>query len=317
MQSCCCLPVPDRHRTLTVRKFRRRTAETSRTTADLHQLCVLYQSVGAIGLPRDVIEEIVQFHHGDLETLMACSLTCRALFSTVRGLIHERVRVWLWRNYPSRELVNRITAKVLPRRRPRDWPEGNLKYLSTAGLLGYAREVSIDFGQSFIPEALEAFLPYFHSFTRVHTLSISGLDVSRFSPGFEQYFVQFVPTLRSLHLPQVMGGAREVLEFVCEFPRLDDLSLTQPSFNFADVPPRLSVEDSPPLKGALVLGGRLSTPARFLLGIPGGLHFRCVDVGGVGKTELGEILAACSSDLETLSLRPRSRKFSFPHSSLS
>ena len=69
------------------------------------------------------------------------------------------------------------------------------------------------------------------------------------------------------------------------------------------------MEDSPPLNGTLVLGGRAPTPARFLLGIPGGLHFRRVYVGGVGKTELDEILAACSLELETLSLRPWSRKF--------
>ena len=289
---------------------------------DLHGLCVSYQCVGAMGLPRDIIEEIVDFHREDTRTLKACSLTCRALFSAARGLIHERVRLPLWKMYPPPSLVGRIMTKVLPEQRATDWYGMRIRYLLMGGkhgLLGYAREVDIDLGHSsnFGPEALEACLPHFRFFTQVHTLRIRGYSVAKFLPAFGRHFTQLVPTLRSLQLPRYTDGVHEVVEFVCMFPHLDNLSLpeplfnslTEPSFNFVDVPPRSSVERSPPLRGSLVLRGWVSSHSRFLLKIPGGLHFRSISAGGAERAELDGILASCSSNLETLSLRIRSRKF--------
>ena len=306
--------VPDTN-LATVRKLRRWASTISWTAVDLHRLSLSYRSIGAMGLPRDIIEEIVQLHRGDSKTLMACSLTCRALFSAVRGLVHESVRLSPWRNYPPHKLKDRVKEKVLSGWRPRtdsDWCEVHLRYLSMGGkrgLLGYTREVNIDIGYSFTPETLEVYLPHFRSFNGVHALRISCFDLAKFLPPFERYFAQFVPTLRSLSLPYTKAGTHEILEFICKFPHLDDLSLTLSYAHSIDVPPKLSVEHSPPLKGTLVLRGSAPISARFLLKFPGGLHFQSIDVGAVDKAELDEILAACSSNLETLSIRPRSRKF--------
>ena len=96
------------------------------------------------------------------------------------------------------------------------------------GLLGYARELIITIGPGLTPETLDVYLPQFRSFTQVQTLSIRYFDLSRFLPTSGRFSAQFVPTLRSLHLPDVMGGVYEVLEFICKFPHLDDLSLTLP-----------------------------------------------------------------------------------------
>ena len=187
-----------------------------------------------------------------------------------------------------------------------------MKYLSMAGkrgLLGYVREVDIDIGQSLVPKTLEGCLPHFRSLNKVQTLTISHFDLTKFLPTLERHFAQFVPTLRSLHLPRVMGDVHEVLELICKFPNLDDLSLTLQSSHDVDVPRGLSVDHSPSLKGKLILRGSVSAPARFLLEIPGGLHFRSIDAGGVDKVELDEILVACSSTLGVFSLCPRSREF--------
>jgi len=218
------------------------------------------------------------------------------------------------RNYPPCKLVDRIAAKVLPgRRATEDWYEVHMRYLSTVGkygLSGYVREVDIETGQTLAPKTLEAYLPYFRSFAQVHTLKISGVDLARFLPAFGRYFGQFVPNLRSLHLPDLMGGAREILEFICKFPHLNDLSLIPRSPHYyVGLPPRLSMEHSPPLRGTLVLKGWRSIPVRFLLKIPGGLHFRSINAGGVDKEEMGGVLVACSSDLEVFSLRCQWRKF--------
>ena len=301
----------------TVRKFRGWASTILWTTVDLYRLCLSYRCVGAMGLPRDIVEEIIQLHRGDLKTLRACSLTCRALFSAVRGLIHERVRLSPRRSYPPHKLKDRIEEKVLPGWRPRtDWCEVHLRHLSMGGKLGlmdYARELCIDIGLDFTPESLEVYLPHFRSFNQVHTLRISTFDTPKFLLTFKRYFGQFVPTLRSLHLPYVKGSTHEVLEFICRFPHLDDLCLTLPYARSIEFLPMLFMEHSPPLKGTLVLRGSGSVLAQFLLEIPGGLHFQTIDVGAVDRVELDEILAACSSNLETLSIRPRSREFTQYH----
>ena len=279
---------------------------TPRFKVNLCELWTSYRHVGAMGLPREIVDNILSFLPEDLK---ACSLTCRALFSAARELIHRKVRLATWKVYRSPGLVDRIAAKVL---RGQGVHEEHMRYLSIAGkrgLLGYARELIIGIGPSFTPEALEVYLPHFLSFSRVRTLRIHRFDLKRFLPIFERYFAQFMPTLRSLHLPDVVGGIHEVQEFMCKFPHLDDLSLTLRSCNWADVPPRLSTEHPPPLRGKLVLRGWGTIPTRFLLEIPGGLRFRSIDAGGMDRVELDEILIACSSTLETFSFRPQSRKF--------
>lgn len=177
------------------------------------------------------------------------------------------------------------------------------------GLLGCARELIIDIGLNLTPGTLEVYLPHFLSFSRVQTLRIRRFDLCSFLPIFDRCFAQFVPTLRSLHLPDVVGGIHEVAEFIYKFPHLDDLSLTLSSCHWAETPPRPPMKHSPPLRGKLILRGWGTISARFLLEIPGGLHFRSIDAGGVDKVELDEILVACSPTLEVFSFRPRSRKF--------
>ena len=278
-----------------------------RTEVDLCELCILYRCVGAMGLPREIIEDILGFLHKDIKTLKACSLTCRALFSAVRGLIHRKVRLATWKVYRPPRFVDRLVARVFQDRRLH---EVHMRYLSMAGkrgLLGCARELIIDIGPSLTPETVEVYLQHFLSFSKVRTLRIRRFDLGRFLPIFERYFTQFVPTLRSLHLPDVVGGIHEVVEFICKFPHLEDLSLTLSSCYWVDTP-RSLMEHSPPLRGKLILRGWGTIPARFLLEISGGLHFRSIDAGSVDKVELDEILVACSPTLEVFSFRPRSRK---------
>lgn len=279
------------------------------TEADLSELCISYRQVGAMGLPRDIIEEILGFLQKDIKTLKAWSLTCRALFSAVRGLIHRKVRLTPWKVYCPPRLVDRIVAKAFKDRRDR---QVHMRYLSMAGkrgLLGYTRELIIDVGPSFTPETLEVYLQHFLSFNQVQTLRIRRFDLRSFLPIFERYFAQFVPTLRSLHLPDVVGSVDEVVEFIYQFPHLDDLSLTLSSCHWVDTPPRFPMELSPPLRGKLILRGWGTISARFLLEFPGGLHFRSIDAGGVEREELDEILVACSPTLEVFSFRPRSCEF--------
>ncbi|KAF9777402.1 hypothetical protein BJ322DRAFT_1096874, partial [Thelephora terrestris] len=226
-------------------------------------------------LPRDVVEHILYFLCEDKRTLR---------------LIHRKIELATWKVYSPSKLADRVAVKVTPAR--------------SARLLGYARELIVAIGPSFSPETLETYLHQFRSFEQVQIIRIHRFDLTSFLPHFERYFTQFVPTLRSLHLPDVVGSDREVLEFICKFPRLDDLSLKLSSACSTDDPPRPSMELSPSLRGKLILRGWGSPPSRFLLDIPGGLHFRSIDVGKVGKAYLDELLVACSSTLEELSFSP-------------
>ena len=268
-----------------------------------------------MGLPREIVEKILCLLRGDIKALKACSLTCRVLFSATREMIHGRVRLAAWKVYHTSGLAGRIAAKVL--RSGRDH-ETHMRYLSIAGgrgLLGFARELIIDIGPSFAPEALEVYLPHFLSFSKVRTLRIHNLDIGTFLPTFERYFARFVPTVHSLHLPDVVGAIQEVQEFIRRFPHLDDLSLTLSFCHSTNIPAKSPVGPSPPLKGNMILRGSEKVPPRFLLEIPGGIHFRSIDVSGVDKVDLDEILVACSDALEVFSFRPRSRK-SFRHAVL-
>lgn len=262
-----------------------------------------------MGLPREIVEKILRLLRDDITALKACSLTCRALFSVTREMIHRRVRLATWKVYHTSGLADRIAAKVLRGGKDR---EAHMRYLSIAGkrgLLGFARELIINIGPNFTPRALEVYLPHFLLFSKVRALTIYDFDIESFLPNFERYFARFVPTVRSLHLPDVVGGIHEIQEFIHKFPHLDDLSLTLSSCYSVDAPAKSPVEPSPPLKGKLILRGPGMVPVRFLLEVPGGIHFRSIDVGGVDKVDLDEILAACSHTLEVFAFRPRSRKF--------
>ena len=294
-------------RPFTVRKLRGWVAIHLRGPADLHELCNSYGYVGAMGLPRDIVEHILCFLQEDIRTLKAVSLTCRALFSATRRLVYRKVRLVARGEYRPRKLVSRIAMRLLPTRKVHEAHTRRLSAAGKRGLLGYVKELIVCTGMGFSPETLEECLPQFRSFRQVETLRIHFFDLTGFLPFFERNFTQFVPTLRSLHLPDVVGDTYDVLEFICKFPHLDDLSLTLLSAHSTDPFRSLPLmEHSPPLRGKLTLRGWGSTSVRFLLEIPGGLHFRSIDVGGIDKAELDEILEGCSSTLEVLSFFPRS-----------
>ena len=96
------------------------------------------------------------------------------------------------------------------------------------GLLryGYIRELSLDLSDLAHPEkALQ--LRQLRALGAVHTLSIDSLTLPKILPTFDNYFSQFVPTLRSLSLQRTScEDVHQLMEFICRFPHLDDLAFT-------------------------------------------------------------------------------------------
>ena len=72
-----------------MRRFRGWFAATYFPSVDLQQLCDSYHDEGVMGLPRELITEIMRYN--DIETLKRCSLTSRAFYSAARPLVHRRM----------------------------------------------------------------------------------------------------------------------------------------------------------------------------------------------------------------------------------
>jgi len=225
----------------TVREFRGWYAATYAPSADLLQLCDSYHDEGEMGLPRELIDEIMRYN--DHQTLKSCLLTSRAFYSAARPFIHR------WMALGIGSAVRGFARECMPLKNVDPLNNADVfftRYLSAAeerGLLryGYVREVYLDLGIG-NPEKT-AQIPQFRALETVHTLEIERLDLHKFLPIFDRCFSQFVPTLRSLSLESTRcENAYQLMEFVYRFPHLDDLELIDPTgpdrLELADVPPR-------------------------------------------------------------------------------
>lgn len=288
---------------LTVRALRGWCAATYFPSADLQQLCDLYHGEGGMELPRELVDEIMQYH--DLHTLKNCSLTSRALYSATRPLIHRRMALGVGSAVRGSHLE----------RLPLDLDQAELfhaRYLSAAedrGLLryGYIREVRLNLSIGNPENVLR--LRQLLALETVHTLEIEMLDLHKILPIFGRCFAQFVPTLRSLSLKTTYcENAHQLMEFVCRFPSLDNLELMNPCglghAAFVGAPPGTEgprPQHPLPFGGHLVLNG-MGPLAQCLLDLPGGIRFRSIDASSYLR-DLAKLLVACSSTLEVLSIR--------------
>ena len=200
-------------------------------SVDLQEICDSYHDEGEMGLPRELIEEIMRYN--GLQTLKSCSLTSKAFYSAVRPLIHRR-------------LVLGIGSAFLGPHVPRDptLEQANVPhayYLSATenhGLLryGYVRELYLNlcFGN---PEDILQ-LKQLRTLETVHTLTIRHLIPGEVLPTFDRCFSQFVPTLRSLSLERARcENGHRLMQFVCQFPHLDDLAIISPTIKLSEALP--------------------------------------------------------------------------------
>ena len=197
---------------------------------------------------------------------------------------------------------------------PRDptLEKANVHYLSATeklGLLryGYVRELDLDlsFGKS--EDVLQ--LKQLRTLETVHTLTIRSLPLHEVLPIFDRCLSQFVPTLRSLSLKETRcENAHKLMEFVCRFPHLDDLELTDPcgpkhEHGLAVAPGSKGPQPQQPLPfgGRLVLQG-FGPLVQSLLDLPGGIRFHTIEARSHLK-DLAKLLVTCSSTLEVLTIR--------------
>ena len=251
-------------------------------------------------LPQEIVDHIVFVLRNDLKSLKACSLTCKAMFVTTRRLIHRRISLTSERNWEVLTLPEK-------QRYIREDRQGiAIKVLSTIaahGLLQYGRHLFVDLNKNFTPDNLQPFNHHFQCFDRIEELNIRWLHAQPFLVQFDTFFANFVPTLRSLHLDTPTGDTRDIMDFICRFPHLDDLTLRMTSEAWMSPPSSPVVKNMPPFRGRLKLHWFVDLHGymlRQLISLPGKRRFRSLDFRGI---EMGQpVIDACSGTIETLSI---------------
>jgi hypothetical protein len=291
-----------------VRQLRGWFAAAYFPSVDLQKLCDSCYDKGEMGLPRELIDEILCYNVNDLRTLKRCSLTSRTFYSAARPLIHSRMVLGVRSvvrgsppGTPFSDDTHIYQAEAF-----------HARYLSMAeerGLLryGYVREVYLDLTQLTRPENVLQ-LRQLRALETVHTLCIDSLALHKIMPIFERCFSQFIPTLQSLRLLQTRcEDAHQLMKFICRFPHLDDLELTGsrgPDGSWMVVPPPGSKgprQQQPlPFGGHLVLRGNAPV-IQSLLDLPGGIHFRTIKVS-IHQSVPARLLVACPPTLEVLEI---------------
>jgi hypothetical protein len=248
-------------------------------------------------LPVELTEEILSYLVGDMDALLACSLTCRSWYLTTVRHLHYSLT------------TDHDSVPPMDRTHPMQWPEP-LKKMYEFGLPPLVKRLRVRvwyFNAWFTPKELEGCnLRYFSAFKNLQELGIDDLVVSSFIPNLRQYFGHLSPTLRFLALRRPYGSSRQIVCFIGLFPNLQDLkihylSLSDEGETTADT--TLVPLSSPPLRGRLTLA--LFTRKQILkdmVTLFGGLRFHRMDLFGVKCLPL--LLEQCAETLETLRLYP-------------
>lgn len=253
-----------------------------------------------MGLPRELVDMVLRYLSADWDTLVSCSLTCRALFCYARPIIHERLYVasprifssftkltrWCW-------IYNRRYFHVL-------------SLADSANLIRYTRHLIVETGQVLTPQSLRPYLPNFHKYLWITSLTLTRFDPTPFLPVFDRYFYHLSQSLRSLNLVSPQGTPDATRDFVSRFRNLDDLE-----FNPVPKPRRsqshqYSLIPRPPftsLAGTLRItntDSRRAGSLEPLLRFHGGLHFRSLQFACSEGIDTTGIVGKCSSTLESV-----------------
>ena len=228
------------------------------------------------------------------------------MFVSTRPLIHRKIHLTWKQNWEM------LTLREKQRYIRGDRQGIAVKVLSgiaDQGLLSYGRDLSINLNQNFTPANLQPFNDLFQRFDRIQELSIYWLHTPGFLAQFDTFFQNIVPTLRSLHLDTPTGDTRDILDFICRFPHLDDLTFKISSVVLHDWRSWRSaslpvVEKVPPFRGRLKLWGISEWHGyilRQLASLPGKRRFRFLDFRTCPSGVEQLVTDACSSTIEALS----------------
>ena len=258
-----------------------------------------------MGLPQELVDNIMDTLHDDISTLKACSLTCKSMFASTRRLIHQTL---------SLTDDNNRSVLTFKERWRYAWedPDVRLRLLSRMGergLLQYARRVHYDSRLPFIPSILLPHLHHFQSLDHVHTLILASYIPVGWENDYTTYFVHFYPTLTSLTLRIPRGSYSLLLQFALQFPKLENLCIEQPAgLGYGDPATPAIIDQSPHSRRHLRLAGddtRILMGQEFDRGLPSKMSFRSVELDGFFGRRAQYTLNACACTLEGVTIIPR------------
>ena len=243
-------------------------------------------------LPPEIFDLIIDHLHDEPTTLRACSLVSKSWVPRTRRHLFDRVEL-------DMEYGPFLESWMGFFPDPSTSPAHHTRFLVFRRFLAIAADAT-------------DILTHTRSFCH-----ITGLEVTTTSAKNDHRLSLFPlhglsPTLKSLSLDYELLPVSEILNLICSFPLLEDLTLGSYSFGKGtegwDIP-----STSPKLTGTLVLNNDHLLITRGLLSLPNGLHFSKITlVRPVEDAELTmEVASKCSDTLEFLSIRYyRRRAFS-------
>ena len=254
-------------------------------------------------LPQELVDEILTYLKDDFHSLVSCSRSCKALFCSTRPLIHRTLCL------STGISTDRCCSNA------RNLAQFNkLRLAERAQVLQYTVHLIIRLGSDFIPANLRPHLQHFRTTRGIISLEIYLPDARHFLPTFDDCFGHIAPTLRSLILIGGQNPVENLFHFVPRFPLLQDLDLATTTFTGRKpcqpfTPTEVSTP--PPLDGTLRF--RVNYPTitftRSTANIPGGIHFRSVEMHRVRGAPLQVILNACSNTLESITFERGFREY--------
>lgn len=241
-------------------------------------------------VPYEIVEMVIAHLTHDLDTLKACSLTCRSWRIAATPHLHHTLALTGERPEPDRSRL-----EPLPK-------------LYELGLIPLVREIRVRQGSGsgswFVPQAVNHLeLRYFSAFANVHTLNLQYLQIHRFISDTEHYFGNFFSTLQSIILSDPCCTRRQLSYFLSFFQNLDNVDIRNPYTRTTDTTvPDVGLVPS----SAQRLRGRLAlhyfpwaeTWTDFIASY-GGVRFCRMILCGSGNCA-PPLLEACAETLETL-----------------
>jgi len=265
-------------------------AKINRLLGNTHpDTCTAHESTCRV--PYEIAGMIITNLTHDIDTLKACSLTCRSWYTLAVTHLHNTLT---FRGNEQNTTCDKW--RLLPK-------------FHKLGLMPLVNEIQVvqswmEHCNWFTPRALShGRLRYFSAFDNVHTLEVQFLAIYRFMPGVEQCFGHFSPTLRSIILFCPRCTPRQLSHFLSLFSNVDNIDIWGTSeYTDTPVPETQFVPLSmPKLRGRLALCNFHWVETWTYLIASSGLRFCHMDLRE--NTKCAPILLeACAETLETLAL---------------
>ena len=233
--------------------------------------------------PPEILDLIVDNLHNETSTLESCCLVSKSWVPRVRRILFAPVKFSTCRS------PIQLWVKAFPD--PRNSPAHHTRSLY------FVYRDSITVASTVAPA-------WVRRFCKIRKLRMINTR-DPLAPGPPVPLVQLCglsSTLKSLRLVSLSTSISEVLDFICSFPLLEDLSLHYVTTQ-GDPDGRYTPTTSPRLTGSLHMIDRSSSLTRGLLGLPNGLHFSRVTTWcPVKSSNLPEVdlISKCSDTLEYL-----------------